>query len=73
MSFIDIPIEAVPTMLGQLVHVRGWTHGCVFRLVGVEGHMAKLETPKTRKQYTAPINQLQYTRRNQPHEPQPKQ
>jgi hypothetical protein len=56
-----IPVGEVQGMIGQLVHVFGWNHSCVFRLLKLDGGVAVLRT-KRRKIYRVPMTQLAYTR-----------
>lgn len=63
---VRIPREQLNAAVGKHVHLAWASHGCVWRLVSVDGEVAHLETPKTRKKRTANVSDLCYTRSNQP-------
>jgi hypothetical protein len=49
---------------GATYHVKGWNYKAVFELVSVNGSIATLQTPKTKKITHAPVDKLFYTKRS---------
>jgi hypothetical protein len=44
--------------VGTRVHVEGWHPGCWFRIKEINGDEIKLETPKTKREYTVHKSKL---------------
>ncbi len=65
-SFIPIPESALPTMMGKRVHTNWARWGCTWELVKVDGRIATLRTPLTRKLLTTDIGTLFYTKNHAP-------
>lgn len=65
-SFVPIPEAALPSVMGKRVHVNWARWGCTWELIKVEGRMATLRTPKTRRIVTTDISTLFYTKKNAP-------
>ena len=65
-SFIPIPEDALPALIGKQVHVTWARHGCTWNLIGVKNGFATLMTPKTKRTVTTPISKLLYTKKHAP-------
>lgn len=65
-SFMSIPSEGIPAMMGKQVHLMGMAHGCTWNLIKVEKNIATLQTPKSKKILTADVGRLLYSRKNLP-------
>jgi hypothetical protein len=67
-SFVPIPETALSSVMGKRVHVNWARWGCTWELIKVDGRVATLRTPTTRKIITTDISTLFYTKKHAPTE-----
>lgn len=63
--YIDEYKQVDTPQIGKSYHLSWAKHGCVWKLLRIDGNTCTMQTPKTRKEIKTDISHLRHTRSEQ--------